>query len=628
MTLPTHPRRHARSRGWRPLLASVLAVLLTTSMATTASAADAAADGGWHKLEPPLSTPWTDEVGPDNAHPDYPRPQLTRHRWHNLNGVWQYGAASDGTPPFDTELPQRILVPYPPESALSGIGAHDDAMWYKRTFTVPRGWHRDHVLLHFGAVDQQATVWVNGVKVAHHEGGYASFTADITDALHGKGNQQLVVRAQDRNESAPYPVGKQRNNPGGIFYTGSSGIWQTVWMEPVAATHVQRLEITPDVADDTLVVTAHASGKGTAEVTVRGQGGRGVVARADGTAGEPIRVHIDNPRLWSPKHPYLYDVTVRLRDASGSPVDTVGSYAGMRSVSLLTDTEGRKRIALNGDILFQLGPLDQGYWPDGSYTAPTDEALRYDLERTKQLGFNMVRKHMKVEPDRWYYWADKLGLLVWQDMPALRIDADNPPNDAQREHYTSGLRALVSQHYNHPSIVTWVPFNEGWGEFDTARIAGLVKDMDPTRLVDPNSGVNCCYSLPDSHSGDIYDDHTYVGPGTPDVHDGRAVVDGEFGGLGLVVDGHTWPVGTPQAYEMETSSAQLTKRYGEVSDALAGTITENGVCAAVYTQTTDVEDEVNGLLTYDRKLTKLDADSVRARNEHVIQVGSAVDRSR
>lgn len=605
------------------ILATVLAVVVTTASLAGAAPQNGGGADGWHRLQPPLSTPWTDEVGPGNAHPEYPRPQLTRHRWRNLNGVWQYGKATADGPP-EGDLPERILVPYPPESALSGIGRHDDTMWYRRSFTVPHGWQHDRVLLHFGAVDQQAVVRVNGVEVARHDGGYSHFTADITDALRGSGEQELVVRAVDRNEDGDFPVGKQRNDPGGIFYTGSSGIWQTVWMEPVAATHVQRLETTPDVATGALSVTTHSSNPATAEVTVRAQGGGRVVARGEGHTGTAVELHLNRPHLWSPDDPYLYDVTVRLRDDHGSPVDRVGSYAGMRSIGLVTDTDGHRRIALNGTALFQEGPLDQGYWPDGIYTAPTDDALRFDLEKTKELGFNMVRKHMKVEPDRWYYWADKLGLLVWQDMPALPIgeSGNHSPPAAQRSHYSDGLHTMLRQHHNHPSIVVWVPFNEGWGEFDTARFAGLVEQQDPSRLVDPDSGVNCCYSLPDTHSGDIYDDHTYVGPGTPAVDDGRTVVDGEYGGLGLVVDDHTWPGGEPQAYEMETSRAELTRRYSEVSDALAKAVTENGVSAAVYTQTTDVEDEVNGLLTYDRRIVKADPAAVRAHNEDVIAAGS------
>lgn len=582
----------------------------------------------WQPKVPPLSTSWTHLVGPHNAHPEYPRPQLTRPKWVNLNGLWQYAAGVQGRG-VPSHLAEQILVPYPPESALSGIARHDDLMWYGRTFNVPQDWRGRRVLLHFGAVDQQATVWVNGIQVATHTGGYASFSADITGALHSSGPQQLVVHAVDRDEAAEYPVGKQRARPGGILYTGSSGIWQTVWMEPVPTVHIEQVNITSEVANGSIAVTPHVTGATNQQVkvTARAQHGGPVVAEAIGASNAPIRVVIPRAHLWSPSDPYLYDLNIRVLDARGQTVDEVGSYAGIRSIALQKDAAGRLRMALNGKIYFQYGPLDQGFWPDGIYTAPTDDALRFDLEQAKALGFNMVRKHMKVEPDRWYYWADHLGLLVWQDMPALPINLSDPPgtqpppNGTQKANYMAGLDELIDQHRSFPSIVVWTPFNEGWGEFDTARVAARVKAKDPARLVDPSSGVNCCYSLPDSHAGDIYDDHTYVGPGMPMVNGDRASVDGEYGGLGLVLTGHVWP-GQLQAYEMESSRVQLTQRYSALSEKLVQTVAANGVSAAVYTQITDVEEEINGLLTYDRKVIKPDAAQVRADNLRVIETGS------
>lgn len=570
---------------------------------------------------PPLTTPWTHEVGPGNALPEYPRPQLTRDRWRNLNGEWEYEAATSDQPATGRPLAEKILVPYPPESALSGIQRHDDTMLYRRTFEVPQDWRGQRVLLHFGAVDQQARVLVNGTEVANHGGGYTSFSADVTDALTPDGPQELVVEAQDRNDAAPYPLGKQRNQPGGIFYTGASGIWQTVWMEPVSPAHVEQLDITPDMADGRFVVNARsvgAEGHGV-DVVVSEPNGGPQVGRATGRPNEDIAVPIPNPHLWSPDDPFLYDVTVRLLGPDGAPVDEVGSYAGMRSVSLVHDDQGRARIALNGKILFQHGPLDQGYWPDGIYTAPTDAALRFDLDKTKELGFNMVRKHVKVEPARWYYHADRLGLLVWQDMPSL-VNGVTPAPEAKKN-YEAELSAMIDQLGSHPSIVAWVPFNEGWGEFDTARIADEVRAQDPTRLVDANSGVNCCDSLPDSGAGHIYDDHTYVGPGTPEVTGDRASVDGEYGGLGLIVDGHLWP-GQPDAYEMTDSPEQLTQRYGEINKVLADIVRDSGLSASIYTQTTDVENEVNGLYTYDRQVLKPDAQAVRQQNRAVIESGT------
>lgn len=591
-------------------LAAIVGLVMSLAGMSPASA-------GWSAKKPPLTTPWTNQVGPGNALPDYPRPRLVRAAWQNLNGLWQYQ---------DSE---EILVPYPPESALSGIGRHDDVMTYRRTFTVPGSWQGQRVLVHFGAVDQTATVWVNGKQVVSHDGGYTEFSADITDALKPGGEQEIVVRAEDRDEAAPFPVGKQRAHPGGILYTGSSGIWQTVWLEPVPAAHVEKVDVTPDLTGFT--VTPGVSGVSgasdqRAEVTVSEAGGA-EVARVSGVPGRPLRVDVPRPRLWTPDDPYLYDLTVRLLDHRGKTVDEVRSYGGLRTVGLVKDGQGRPRIALNGRITFLHGPLDQGFWPDGTYTAPTDAALRSDLDLIKQLGFNFVRKHVKVEPARWYYWADRLGVLVFQDMPSLPVDLSRPaapqppPAPQARSNFERELLEMIDQLRGTTSIIGWVPFNEGWGEHDTARIAGVVSAADPTRLVDANSGVNCCYSHPDSGAGDLYDDHTYVGPGEPKEHDARAIVDGEYGGLGLVVAGHVWP-GKPQSYEMTTDSQELTQRYVEVSQALEKLVRAGGLSGAIYTQTSDVEDEVNGFLTYDRSVIKPDLSVVAQRNRAVIHAGS------
>ncbi|WP_332253547.1 glycoside hydrolase family 2 TIM barrel-domain containing protein, partial [Saccharomonospora halophila] len=352
----------------------------------------------------------------------------------------------------------------------------------------------------------------------------------------------------------------------------------------------------------------------------------GPVARIRGPAGRRLRLDVPGARLWSPDDPYLYDVTVRLHDTAGRVVDEVTSYTGLRTVGLLDDGHSRPRIALNGRITFLHALLDQGYWPDGVYTAPTDEALRSDLERAKALGFNSVRKHVKIESARWYHWADRLGLLVWQDMPSLPVLLDNPPGPQPaptrraRERFESELAAMVGQLANAPSVVVWVVFNEGWGEYDTARVTGTVRDADPTRLVVAASGVNCCHSHPDTGAGDLYDDHTYVGPGTPEVRDARAVVDGEYGGIGLTLPGHVWP-GEPVAYETVSDPERLTGRYVEIATALRAAIREQGLSGAVHTQLTDVENEVNGLLTYDRRVVKVTAAVVAETNRAVLAAG-------
>jgi hypothetical protein len=569
--------------------------------------------GGWQRKTPPLSTPWTDQVGPGNALPDYPRPQLTRADWQNLNGVWQFAAASAGqTPPFGQDLAERILVPYPVESALSGIMRHGSRMWYRRAFTVPASWHagtKNRLLLHFGAVDYEATVYVNGQLVAHHMGGYDSFTADVTGALRGSGPQELVVGVYDPTDDGGQPIGKQRNNPGGIFYTPTSGIWQTVWMEPVAPAHIDSLAMTPDLASSTLQLTVNAAGAVGDTVTATAYDGHQPVGTVTGAPNTPLRVPVPHAKLWSPDSPFLYNLRVRL-EGNHRPVDQVGSYFGMRSVGMAKGADGRPRLLLNGKPVFAMAPLDQGFWPDGIYTAPTDAALKFDLDQLKALGFNAVRKHMKVEPDRWYYWADKLGLMVWQDMPAMKIAPPTP--DAQAE-FTTELHAMIDEHENHPSIIGWIPFNEGWGEFDPAGVTAEVKAWDPSRLVDTDSGINCCLSLPDTGSGDVYDNHTYVGPGSPPAQTNRIAIDGEYGGLGLVVPGHMWP-GTPFSYEMEPDSATLTSRYVSLAQRLRQAEDICAVSAGVYTASTDVENEADGLFTYDREVDKVNAAQVRAAN--------------
>ncbi len=451
-----------------------------------------AAGPAFKTVEPVLSTPWSAQVGPGDALPEYPRPRLVRERWLNLNGVWEY--AGSGAPRRDG-YGERILVPFPPESALSGIGRRDETLWYRKVFHVPSGWDGQRVLLHFGAVDQSATVWVNNQEVAVHEGGYTAFSADITDVLRPSGSQELTVRATDRTDASTHPVGKQRNDPKGIFYTAASGIWQTVWLEPVPSAHIRELPLIPDLEGVTVV--PKVTGGARVEMIVSEPEGA-EVARVEGEAGQRLRANLPAPHLWTPDDPYLYDLQVRLLDESGNVLDVVESYTGLRTIGTVADAQGRPRIALNGRITFLHGPLDQGYWPDGIHTAPTDEALRFDLEKTKELGFNFVRKHVKVEPERWYHWADRLGLLVWQDMPSLTVSFDGPPGTAPdpvpeaQERFEAELTEMIEQLRGVTSIVGWVPFNEGWGEFDTARIAKLVKDLDPTRQVIANSGVNCC----------------------------------------------------------------------------------------------------------------------------------------
>lgn len=556
-----------------------------------------------------LRTDWADEVGPRNALPEYPRPQLVRDEWSNLNGQWQFAAAEAGEkPPVGKKLKERILVPYPVESQLSGIQRHEDRMWYRRTFTVPKSWDigsKERLKLNFGAVDWQSEVYVNGEKVADHKGGYDKFSADITDALKPGRTQELIVGVYDPTDAANGenpPLGKQRLDPSGIWYTPSSGIWQTVWMEPVAADHADSLELTPDVYAGTLTVEPRGVRDGV-KVTATAYEGRRKVAAVSGRTGGPLTLRIEKAHLWSPDDPFLYDLRVTVGK------DEVKSYFGMRSVSV-EKVDGTPRTLLNGEPIFMMATLDQGFWPDGLHTAPTDEALAYDLRMHKKMGFNSVRKHIKVEPDRWFYWADRLGLLVWQDMPAMTAGVN--PDAESRAEYEREMKEMIDEHISSPSVIMWVVFNEGWGQYDIGRVAQQAKTWDPTRLVNNQSGLNLGA---DGAAGDIMDEHGYPSPALPPRPDGeRALVSGEYGGLGLAVPGHAWSV--QQSY-VDVDASTYTDDYLTKLDEVRALACRGGN-GAVYTQISDVEGELNGLLTYDRKVVKPDVKRLKAAHEKLI----------
>ncbi|MGW3417601.1 PA14 domain-containing protein [Streptomyces phaeochromogenes] len=564
---------------------------------------------GANKSTYQLSTPWGEKVTPANAHREYPRPQLTRSDWKNLNGSWQFAAAKAGEqPPVGRKLAEKILVPYPVESQLSGIERHEDRMWYRRTFTVPADWKigsAKRLQLNFGAVDWRSEVYVNGTKVAEHKGGYDKFSADVTDALKPGRTQELIVGVYDPTDAASGenpPVGKQRLDPSGIWYTPSSGIWQTVWMEPVATDHVDSLKLTPDAGAGTLTVDPQGVRPGLA-VTATAYDGKRKVATVTGRTGSPLTLKIKNPRLWSPDDPFLYDLKVSVG------ADRVSSYFGMRSIAV-ENVNGTPRTVLNGKPVFMMATLDQGFWPDGLHTAPSDKALAYDLKMHKAMGFNSVRKHIKVEPDRWFYWADRLGLLVWQDMPAMTAGVN--PSTAARAEYELEMKQMIDEHISSPSIVMWVTFNEGWGQYDVGRIATQAKAWDPTRLVNNQSGLNLGA---DGGTGDIMDEHGYPSPALPPRPDGkRATVMGEYGGLGLAVPGHAWSV--QQSY-VDVDPATYTDDYlTKLAEVHA--LACKGGNGAVYTQIADVEGELNGLITYDRKVVKPDVPRVKAAHEALI----------
>ena len=577
----------------------------------------------WKPAGDRIKTSWAEQINPENVLPEYPRPIMERGEWKNLNGLWQYAIVDKGarTPQaFDGE----ILVPFAVESSLSGVQKRIDdtkELVYQRTFEVPSAWKGKQVLLHFGAVDWKADVWVNDVKVGSHTGGYAPFSFDITPALNAKSNK-LVVRVWDPTDKSYQPRGKQVSKPSGIWYTPVSGIWQTVWLEPVNEKHIANLRILPDVDANLLKVDACvAEGTATDMLEVSVYDGNQLVASGKSINGEQVDVEMpQDVKLWSPDSPFLYTLKVSLIN-KGKVVDKVDSYAAMRKFSSRRDENGIVRLELNNQPLFQFGPLDQGWWPDGLYTAPTDEALRYDVQKTKDFGFNMIRKHIKVEPARWYMHCDQLGIIVWQDMPS----GDKNPEWQMRKYFDGAERLrspeseanyrkewkeIMDYLYSYPCIGTWVPFNEAWGQFKTQEIAEWTKQYDPSRLVNPASGGNH-YTC-----GDILDLHNYPAPSMYLYDAQRATVLGEYGGIGLVLKDHLWEPNRNWGYVQFNSSKEATDEYVKYAEMLYNMVVK-GFSGAVYTQTTDVEIEVNGLMTYDRKVIKLDEKRVREINQRI-----------
>jgi hypothetical protein len=573
-------------------------------MATSSAAA-------WQLQYAPLLTGWAQLVDTNNPLPEYPRPQMVRSNWLNLNGLWQFQAGATNDPvPTNKTLSGDILVPYPMESALSGVAQYHAWSWYRRTFTVPPAWSGQHILLHLDAVDWQSQVFVNGQSVGVHKGGYDSVTYDITSYLAGSGPQELIVQVYNPVDNGGQPRGKQTLYPGGIMYTSSTGIWQPVWLEPVPATSVADLKLVPDIDKNRLSVAVSVSGP-TNGVTVNAVAriGTNVVGAISGAPGAGLSLPVPSPTLWSPTNPFLYDLTVTL---SNGPVmlDYVTSYFGMRKISLGTNS-GFIRILLNNQYVFEFGPLDQGFWPDGIYTAPTDNALKSDLELEKAFGFNLVRKHIKVERQRWYYWADKLGILVWQDMPSCNSYTGNPvPVDGSQ--FITELTRMVQAHWNSPAIVMWTLFNEsqgqantsgGVGQTNTAQLVQLVQTLDPTRLVNQASGGDY-YGV-----GEIFDNHSYPAPGNP-TSTTQAAVDGEFGGVALYITNHTWAPGGGEG--SATNADDLAAQFEGFCNQLSSYSQNNGLSGAIYTQTTDVETELNGLYTYDRAVRKPDLRRIQA----------------
>ena len=577
----------------------------------------------WKPAGDKIKTSWGEQLDPKNVLPEYPRPIMERNDWKNLNGLWKYAITPKGTP-APAAYQGDILVPFAVESSLSGVGKminEKEELWYQRTFDVPSAWRGKQILLHFGAVDWKAEVWVNDVKVGEHTGGFTPFYFDITSVLN-KGNNDLVVKVWDPSDRGEQPRGKQIANPHGIWYTPVTGIWQTVWLEPVATQYITNLKTTPDIDNNSVKVEVAANTTSADKVEVKVFDGKNLVAKGAALNGVPVELAMPaNAKLWSPDSPFLYNMEVTLYK-DGKAIDQVKSYTAMRKYSIRKGQNGITRLQLNNKDYFQFGPLDQGWWPDGLYTAPTDEALVYDLKKTKDFGYNMVRKHVKVEPARWYTHCDQLGLIVWQDMPnggpSPQWQARNYFNGtevirsaASEANYRKEWKEIIDCLYSYPSIAVWVPFNEAWGQFKTPEIVAWTKEYDPSRLVNPASGGNH-YTC-----GDILDLHHYPGPNMFLYDPRRATVLGEYGGIGLVVEGNTWVNDKKNwGYVKFNTSDEVTNEYIKYGKHLLELI-RKGFSAAVYTQTTDVEGEINGLMTYDRKVIKMNEAKVREINQQI-----------
>jgi beta-galactosidase/beta-glucuronidase len=628
---------------------TILAIFLTTGIA---------APQQWKPAPVTLMTEWGEKITPENAWREYPRPQFVRERWQNLNGMWDY-AVTPITAPAPSKFDGKILVPFALEAALSGVGKilqPGERLWYRRSFEVPAAWKSERLLLHFGAVDYECALWVNGGFVGAHKGGFDPFNFDVTPFLKD-GNNVVLLGVTDPSDTGEQPRGKQQLKPEGIWYTPVSGIWQTVWLEPVpAGTHLAELRLTPDVDAGGLRVvglTDQAISDDTYAVRFTASQDNKTVSSTIARINREGFLKVPDARLWSPSDPFLYDLKAELirvknpwpkpagnerpnerrprfggrerelyekAEIEGAPLDVVTSYFGMRKVSLGPGSvAGQPAILLNGQPLFQHGPLDQGWWPDGLHTPPADAAMKWEIEWLRKAGFNMLRKHIKVEPARYYYHCDRLGMLVWQDMPSgfnqgLRNNRpdEGEPNrlSTSREQHELELRRMLGRLHNAPSIVMWVVFNEGWGQYESKAMAQWVKAIDGSRLVNADSGWL------DMNVGELFDIHTYQElPQTPEQKTDRAVVLGEYGGVGWPIENHLWnPKMRNWGYQTYQDKTAYLNALRKKVEALVPMKQKLGVSAAVYTQTTDVEGEVNGLMTYDRKYIKVDPALMREMN--------------
>ena len=580
----------------------------------------------WKPIGDNIKTEWGENINPDNVLQEYPRPILVRKDWKNLNGLWDYTITGKGESKpknYDGE----ILVPFAIESSLSGVKkriSKEQELWYHKNFQIPKKWKRKEIILHFGAVDWESELWINDKKVGIHRGGYDPFSFNISPYLKKGKNQKIELRVWDPTDEGFQPRGKQVKNPRGIWYSPVSGIWQTVWIEPLNTKHISKLYTTTNIDIPSVTIktfTSYNSEKDFLELTIRESDK--IISKIQQKFDSEIKIAINQPKLWTPENPFLYDLEINLI-SEGEIIDVVKTYFGMRKISIRKDINGTRRLHLNNKQYFQFGTLDQGWWPDGLYTAPSDDALKFDIIKTKEYGFNMIRKHVKVEPARWYYHADKIGMLVWQDMP--NPGKTNPPTWIRNKFFDSKeyipppeveknfmneWKKIIDFLYSNPSIVCWVPFNEGWGQFNTIEITNWTKKYDPYRLVNPASGGNH-YKI-----GDITDVHNYPDPKMKFYDPERSNVLGEYGGIGLAIDGHLWQKNKNWGYVKYSNSKEATDEYINFGNQLFEMVPK-GFSGAIYTQTTDVEGEVNGLMTYDRKILKLDVERVKKINLKVI----------
>ena len=578
----------------------------------------------WEPKGDKIKTVWAEQVTPENVWQSYPRPQLQRAEWINLNGLWKYAVTDQNTSRKNVSFEGEILVPFAIESSLSGVQKTflpTDKLWYQREFTLDPSWKNKSTVLHFGAVDYECQVWVNNRLVGTHKGGNNPFSFDITKYLKKSGPQSIEVAVTDPTDTESISRGKQQLNQEGIWYTPVSGIWQTVWLEAVNKTYIRQVLPSTDIERKSVKLAFDIIGaKGNEEVKIEVLDDGKVIKTVEQKLTNAMEIDVPNAVLWSPESPKLYHLNIVLSNG-GRVLDRVKSYFALRKVDARKDECGYNRICLNNQPIFQYGPLDQGWWPDGLLTPPSEEAMLWDMVQLKKMGFNMIRKHIKVEPARWYTYCDQIGLIVWQDMPS----GDKSPEWQNRKYFegTELTRSAESEEtyrkewkevidclYSYPCIGTWVPFNEAWGQFKTREIAEWTKQYDPSRLVNPASGGNH-YTC-----GDMLDLHHYPGPEMFLYDAQRATVLGEYGGIGLVLKDHLWEPNRNWGYIQFNTSAEATAEYLKYAGILKDMISR-GFSAAVYTQTTDVEVEVNGLMTYDRKVIKLDESKLKKMNTEI-----------